>query len=185
MHFSQFSKKLSEQKVSTGIKSQLRSYGHLIEETNDGLIFIDGQQQDFVSLEEARQYIIKQEQVKRLEEEVKTDLYEELSEEKIATIIQEHHNIKVTDKLIESYIEFASSKLFTLDPVVHNIRKLNKLDKIVEGKIDYKLNDDSIVAISESTQQKLNSLFGEHKDVINYMRENKENFLAIIEQIGE
>lgn len=185
MYFKQFSRKLSEQIGQDEIVSQIRSYGHLIEETVEGLILVDKQESSFTDLEEARQYIVKQEKAKRIEEEVKTDLYEELSDNTIANIIQEHHYVKVTDTLIESYIEFASSKLFTLDPVVTEIRKLNKLDKLVEGKIDYILNDESVIAISEHTQQKLNSLFDGHQDVVEYMRESKENFLEVIRNLGE
>ena len=180
MYFKQFTRSLSPE-----IVSQARSYGHLIEETVDGVILVDKQETNLNSLEEARLYIIKQEEVKRIEEEAKTELYEELSDIKVASIIQEHEDIKVTDTLIESYKELASSKLFTLDPVVADIRKLNKVDKLVENKIDYKLSDDSVVAISEETQQKLNSLFSNHKDVIEYMRESKENFLEVIRNLGE
>lgn len=185
MYFKQFSKKLSEHTGSAEIHSQLRSYGHLLERTVDGTILIDKEITDLNTLEEARQYIINKKYNEQLEEEVKTDLYEELSDVTIATIIQEQHDVKVTDKLIESYKELASSKLFTLDPVILEIKKLNKLDRIVEGKIDYKLNDDSVIAISESTQHKLESLFGEHQDIVEHMRESKENFLAIMKEIGE
>lgn len=185
MYFGQFSKKLSEQKVSTGIKSQLRSYGQLIEETVDGSILINGKPTELDTLEEARQYIIQQEELKKLEEEVKSDLYEDLSDIKIASIIQEQHNIKVTDTLIESYKELASSKVFTLDPVVHELKLLNRLDRLVENKFDYVLNDNTVIAISETTQHKLNSLFQGQQDVVEYMRESKENFLAVIKNIGE
>lgn len=180
MRFSQFKKTLTP-----GITEEVISYGHVIQEFEDGVILVDKETTEFNTLEEARQYIIRQEQAKRIEEEVKTDLYEELSDNTIAKLIQEHHNIKVTDTLIESYIEFASSKIFTIDPVVTEIRKLNKLDKLVEGKIDYKLNDESVIAISEDTQHKLNSLFDGHQDVVEYMRESQENFLQVIRNIGE
>lgn len=185
MFFGQFNKKLSEITNSVGIKSQLRCYNTTIEETIDGNILINGEKSKLNSLEEARQYIKKQEEAKKLQEEAKTDSYEELSDEKIATIIQEYYDIKVTDTLIESYKELASSKLFTTDSVVTEIRKLNKLDKIVEGKIDYKLSDGCIIAINESTQQKINTLFNDHKDIVEYMRESKENFLSVIKKIGE
>ena len=180
MRFSQFKKTLTP-----GISEQVRSYGHVIQKSEDGVILVDNEVTDFTGLEEARQYIVRQEQAKQIEEEVKTDLYEELSDNIIANIIQEHHDVKVTDTLIESYIEFASSKIFTVDPVVTEIRKLNKLDKLVEGKIDYILNDESVIAISENTQQKLNSLFNGHPEVIEYMRESSDNFLQVIRKLGE
>lgn len=164
--------------------SHIRSFGHLIEKTEDAIL-IDGEVTEFVDLEEARQYIKTQYETKRLEEQVKSELYEDISENKIANIIKEHHNIKVTDTLIESYIDLASSKLFTVDPVVHEIRKLNKLDKLIEGKIDYKLSDGSIVAINEATQNKLNTLLDNQQEIIEHMRESQENFLNVLRQIGE
>ena len=180
MYYNKFIRTLAGNKAV----SHTRSFGHMIEKTEDGIL-IDGQPTEFKELEEARQYIKQQHYTKNIEEQVKTELYDEISENKIANIIKEHHDIKVTDTLIESYIELASSKLFTLDPVVLGIRQLNKLDKIVEGKIDYKLSDGSIIAISESTQQKLNTLLDNQQEIIEHMRESQDNFLNVLEQIGE
>lgn len=185
MYFGQFSKKLSEQRASSGIKSQLRTYGHLLEESDDGIISINGLETSAKSLEEAKQYIIQQEQERKLKEDIKINLYENISDTKIASIIQEHHDIKVTDTLIETYIKFASSKFFTLDPVVLEIRKLNKLDILVEGKIDYILDDNSVIAINSKTHKKLNELFSDHPNIIEYMRESSNNFLKVIKDIGE
>jgi len=69
--------------------------------------------------------------------------------------------------------------------VVYDIRKLNKLDVVVENKIHYDLDDGTTVAISKSTQETLNKLLQTHTDVVEYMRESKENFLRVIEQIKE
>ena len=91
--------------------------------------------------------------LENLEKEVAQEIYEEMAESRIAKIIKEHYDIKVTEQLIESYVELASSKLFTIDPVVLKIRELNKLDSIIENKLDYVLADGSIVAINEETQQ--------------------------------
>lgn len=120
-----------------------------------------------------------------LEEQAKLETYEELSEEKLANIIKEHHDIKVTDTLIESYKQLASSRIFSIDPVVLEIRSLNKLDQLIEGKRHYVLNDQSIVAISESTQTMLNNMLQGHQDVIEYMRESKENFTYVLRKIEE
>ena len=103
----------------------------------------------------------------------------------IASIIKEYHEIKVTDTLIESYIELASSKIFTIDPVVQDIRKLNKLDVVVENKLHYQLNDGSVVAINEATQSLLTNLLQDQKEIIEYMRESKDNFLHVLERIEE
>ena len=168
-----------------GTAAQVRSFGHIIEQASNGKIIIDGEKTSFTDLEEARQYVKTQQYTKTIEEQVKTELYEDIPDNKIANIIKEHHDIKVTDTLIESYIELASSKLFTVDPVVLEIRNLNKLDKLIEGKIDYKLADGTIIAINESTQDKLTELFKDEQEIIEHMRESKENFIDVLKQIGE
>jgi hypothetical protein len=179
MHYSKFLNTL------TGNTARVHSYGHIIEQTSNGKILIDGEKTSFTDLEEARQYVKAKQYNKTIEEQVKTELYEDIPDNKIANIIKEHHDIKVTDTLIESYIELASSKLFTVDPVVLEIRNLNKLDKLIEGKIDYKLADGSIIAINESTQDKLTELFKDEQEIIEHMRESKENFIDVLKQIGE
>lgn len=118
-------------------------------------------------------------------EEVAKETYEEIPHIKVAEIIKEHHDIRVTDTLIESYVELASSNIFSVDPVVCELRKFNKLDRLVEGKINYTLNDGNVIAIDEATQEYLNKLLQNQIEIIEYMRESKENFLNVLEQIGE
>jgi hypothetical protein len=62
---------------------------------------------------------------------------------------------------------------------------MNKLDRLVEGKLHYVLDDHSIVAIDEATQSKLNSILREQNEVIEYMRTSKENFLNVLNQIED
>ena len=178
MYFNQFKSKLN----GHGIKSQVYSYGRLIEQIEDSIL-IDGTSTEFTSLEEARKYIKQVTLSEKLEQEISKELYEEIDDTKIASIIKEHHDIKVTDKIIESYITLASSKEFTFDPVVGDIRNLNKLDKLFEGKMDFTLNDGSIVAINENTFEQINNIFENHSDVIKFMRESKQNFVDVIEQL--
>ena len=185
MYFKQFSKKLSSDITGAEIIDQAFSNGHLIEQTAKGHVLIDKEKTSFANLEEARQYIKQKYYTKNIEEQIKTELYDQISENKIANIIKEHHDIKVTDTLIESYIELASSKLFTIDPVVQEIRNLNKLDKLIEGKIDYKLADGSIIAINEDTQEQLNNLLDNQQEIIEYMRQSKDNFIHVLKKIGE
>jgi hypothetical protein len=120
-----------------------------------------------------------------LEEQAKKELYEELSDKTIANIINEHHNIKVTDKLVETYKVLASSHMFSVDPVVQEIRSLNKLDRLLENKLHYVLKDESIVAIDERTQERLNKLLHNQNEVVEYMRESKEQFMYVISKLEE
>lgn len=121
----------------------------------------------------------------QLVEEVAKEIYEEIPNTRVAEIIKEYHDVKVTDTLIETYLDAASSNLFSIDPVICELRKYNKLDRLIEGKLNYTLNDGSIVAINEATQEYLNKLLTNQTEIIEYMRESKENFLSVLEQIGE
>lgn len=181
MYYGQFTKSLR----ASGVVESVRSFGHLIEMTEEGLVSIDGGVTEYKTLDEARKYIKSKIFSEKLEAQISNEIYEEISENRIAQIIKEHHDIKVTDTLIESYIALASSKIFTLDPVVFDIRKMNKLDVVVENKIHYELNDKSVVAIDIATQESLNNLLHNQTEIVNYMRESKDNFMQVIEQIKE
>ena len=169
----------------SNIVESVRSYLQLIEKTEEGKILINGLNTNHKTIEEARKYIKEDYDTKQLAEKITKDTYQEISEHTVASIIKEHHNIKVTDTLIESYVELASSNMFSVDPVVHKIRSLNKLDRVVEGKLHYVLADNSTVAINEETQDRLNKLLGNQTEIIEYMRESKENFFHVLEQIEE
>ena len=181
MYYYELSKSLKRSDVVESI----RSYTHLIEKTSEDKILVDGVESKYKSLEEARNSIKQEYHSNKLEQEVSKDLYEEISDAKVASIIKEHYNIKVTDSLIESYIKLASSNIFTVDPVVLQIRQINKLDRIVEGKLHYVLSDDSIIAISEQTQERLNKLLMDQTEIIEFMRENSTNFLNVLDKLEE
>jgi hypothetical protein len=185
MYFNQFSRKLSENKTGVAVARQLRSNGHLIEMTTDQVVIIDGGKTEFSTIAEARDFIKQTYYTDELEQEIAQDIYEELSTDKVAKIISEHHDVKVTDSLIESYVELAASKMFTVDPVATKIRDLNKFDKIIEGKVDFILNDGSIVAIDKVTQLHINNILEHYNEIVEHMRQSKENFVSVIQQIKE
>jgi hypothetical protein len=181
MYYGEFTKKLRP----SDVQENVRCFGHLIEAKVDGSITVDGELSQHKSLDEARKYIKSKIFSEKLEAQISNDIYEEISENRIAQIIKEHHSVKVTDTLIESYIDLASSKIFTIDPVVFEIRRLNKLDVVVENKIHYELNDGSVVAIDIATQGNLNNLLQNQTEIVDFMRESKDNFIKVVEQIKE
>jgi hypothetical protein len=147
--------------------------------TEDFSVFINDEkhEQEFSSLEEAKKYC--KDHITTLE--ILEDIDLTIPENKVASYIKKHYNIeKITDTLVESYIELASSNIFTIDPVVLEM-KLNS--SLIAGKLDYTLEDKSVVAISESTQNKLNMLMRDRADVVQYMRESKENFMRVVKEI--
>jgi hypothetical protein len=185
MYFNQFNRKLSEQITGVAVAKQLRSNGHLIEMTTDQAVTIDGVETEFSTILEARDFLRQEHYTNNLEHQIAQDMYEELSDATVAKIITEHHDVKVTDSLIESYIDLASSKIFTIDPVATDIRQLNKFDRLVEGKIDFTLQDGSIVAINKDTQYTINNLLQNNNEIVEHMRQNKENFISVVQQIKE
>lgn len=180
MNFQQFTKRMKEGVCGSVIKEEDECHGHNIILTEDGKVFVDFKETQLTSIEEAKQFI---EQIK-FEEEIAQELYEEIPAVKIANLIKEHHNIKVTNKLIETYIELASSKTFSVDPVVTGIRSLNSIGSIIENKIDYTLDDGSVVVISEESQLKLNTLLEDKYQLVEYMRESKDNFMHVLRELS-
>jgi len=185
MYYGQFSKSVLNKFTGLDIVETFHSYENLIQRTSNDTIYINNVETDFKTIEEARTYIKTKQTSDNLEETVTQEVYEEITANRIANIIKEYHDIKVTDTLIESYVELASSNIFTIDPIVQDIRKLNKLDVVVEGKVHYELTDGSVVAINDSTQELLNNLLQDQKEIIEYMREGKENFFHVLERIEE
>jgi len=185
MYFKQFNRKLSEQITGVAVARQLRFGNHLIEMTVNQVVTIDKVETDFSTILEAKDYLKQEYATGKLEQEIAHESYEEISDSKIASIIAEHHDVKVTDSLIESYVELASSKMFTTDPVATEIRDLNKFDRLVEGKIDFVLEDGSIVAINKDTQDVINNILQNNNEIVEHMRQNKENFISVVQQIKE
>lgn len=180
-HKLKFSEFINKKISSVEIVEEITSHGDTIQRLLSGKILINSIETEFGSLEEAIEYI----KNKQLEEEITKEVYDDLTENRIANIIREYHDVKVTDTLIESYLELASSKIFTVDPIVQKIRSLNKLDSIVEGKIHYTLSDGTTIAINERTQDTLNNLLANSKEIVEYMRESKNNFFYVLDKFKE
>jgi len=122
MKYQQFKQSVRSLALGADVKQQTMFYDSVITQTVDNYIFINGALTEFGCLEEAKQYIKQQIIQEDIHKKIQQDLYEEMSHNKIATIIKEHYgDIKVTNNLIESYLELASSKFFTTDPIAHTI----------------------------------------------------------------
>lgn len=178
MDFRKFYSKLNE-----SVDSTFLSFGRTVHYTQDKTVVIDGKVHNikFNSLEEAKEYCKQQYIDEKLEEEVRQEIISDTTS--IARIIREHHDVRVTDTLVEAYIDLASSKEFTVDPVVLDIRKTNKLTNIIEGKIDFVLNDGMGVALTEETLNKIRQLI--NIDEINQMKQSIGSFMNKLKKIEE
>jgi hypothetical protein len=184
MQFQQLLSQINQATFGTDIAESTTCFGHLIQEAVTGEIFVDRSPTSFTSLDEAKDFIKQQKIREELQEEIHEQQYAKISSVKIANIIKQHHaSIKVTDTLVESYVELASSGLFTTDPIANEIRNINKSARLIESHVDFKLDDGTVVVISEHLQHKLNNIFAGHSDVVNYIRSDKETFLSILNQI--
>lgn len=190
MRLKEFKTKLAQESKNYG--KVVLTFSHLMKEVvvnADGDVFVEGklQEEQFIGLDETKQLVKQISSSEKLRHEIESHSYEEISESNIANIIKKHHEVpKVTTQLIESYVDLASSKQFTVDPVIMEMRKLNKLSNVVEGKLDFVLNDKTVVAISEDTFLKIETFLnmcGEKELALNYMRESRENFLHVVDEL--
>lgn len=177
MFYTEFTQKLNEAK---GVKRTLRYYNHLIESDEYGLIYVDGDETLFETLEEARDSIHQDIVAKKLTEEVAKDTYEQLTENTIVKVIRKYSDDKITDTLIEQYITLASSNVFTIDPIVCELRKINKIDRLIEGKTHFVLENGDKVALESATIKRINSLLIDQNEIVDYMKESSENFLHVV-----
>lgn len=134
---------------------------------------------DADDLEEARAYAHKYIANTKIVESISSMI----PEERVVALIKKHHNInKITTNLVESYVELVSSNMFSIDPVVTEIKQ-NSVE--VPGKFQYVLEDNSIVAISEHTQKRLSTLLEDKYQIVEYMRKSKDNFMHVIKELKE
>jgi len=171
----QLKTKLSEK---SGIIDSFIYQGARVTVNEDLQISIDGELIDVEvkDLEEARGHAKRYISASTILEDINT-----IPEEKIANLINKYHTtVKVTDTIIESYLELASSNLFTIDPVLIEIKQKNSS---FVGKIEHMLNDGNSVVINEETQNLLNTLLEDKYQIVEYMRESKQNFMRIIKEV--
>lgn len=182
MKFTQFLNNLYSTITHSDVNHHEFCYGKTIIESDDA-IFINNESSPYKTLEEARDSIRFNQLQSQIYQELHEDIYKNISYTQVADIIKEHADTKITNTLIESYIDLAESKAFTTDVIAQSIRQFNKLDYLIENRIDYRLDDDSIVVISADLQEQINTLFNNHQEVIEYMKESRENFLEVINQL--
>ena len=104
-----------------------------------------------------------------------------LPEERIAECISRHSDVEITDKLVEEYINKASSTDFNIDPILTEIKSgsINEL----RNKLEYVLKDGTRIAISEENQILLNSLLKGNDEIVSHMSENKQNFMEVLKGV--
>lgn len=186
MTLNDFIKNLYSKKGNYGnVVSVSTHYDHQIIENDKGKFFVDGVllEADYNDLEEVKRHI----ELEETASEAKVSLYEDISDIKIANIIKKYNdNAKITTTIIENYTQRASSKVFDIDPVLIEMRTSYRGPNLIQNKLDFRLNDGKQIAIDEETVEKIANLLNNTKDkeeILNYMRENINNFLHVVRQL--
>lgn len=178
MNYKQLQSKLYGNDITTSVICR----NHTIAEAVDGSIFIDRKLTEFSSIQEAKQYLKHSSNLAAISEQIREDLYR--NSDQIVSSIQKHHkDVRITDTLVESYVQLAVSKSFTADEVVFDMRTSNTTDRLLEDRLDYKLNDGSTIVITEETQKSINTLLKHDPNVIDYMKQSRSNFLQVLKQL--
>lgn len=186
MNYSEFVNRLNASTTGSAVREQTSCCGQLVQETVQGVILIDRKQTEFTSINQARDAIKQSILERHIHDQIQQEQYLQISPGRIADIIRQHHgDVRVTDTLVESYVELASSKLFTVDPIANDIRNLSRINRLIESHVDFQLDDGSVVVISEDAQNKINNMFAAHSDIVNHMKSSKQAFLDVLNQIEE
>jgi hypothetical protein len=185
IQFNSFINNIERSINGSEIKNQVTLYNNIIQQNSEGDILINRANSRFKTIGEAVQFVKSEQYADIIHNQIQYELYEEIGHDKIINIIRRHSEDKITDTLIESVISESTSKRFTINPIILEIKKINNVNRVIENRLDYVLEDGSKIIITEETQKKINDTFGRHPDVIEYIKENKENFLNIINQLEE
>lgn len=182
MHFNQFKKSMISEVAQSEIAEHTVYYNHSLAQTTDGRVLLNNRETCFCNIHEAKQYIKSNREISCVSDRLVNESYKSISNSTIVEIIQKHnHGVRVTNSMIEQYINLAKSKKLTTDKVVQEIRALNS-DYLIAGRLDYKLDDNSTIIIERETQELINNLSEER---VRYMSFSKENFMQILAQIKE
>jgi hypothetical protein len=180
MNYSNFVNHIKTTLYGLPIQKEYRLGENIIGLSEDLCIFVNYKKTDFKSIEEAKNSILEHE----LNEKLKIALYRNIPNENIINIIKEYHDIRITNTLIESYLNMAIDKVFMIDEAVIELRNFAGAAKPI-NKIDFVLNDGSTVAINENTFEMLRVYLNDKYKLIDFMRESSENFKHIVSLVKE
>ena len=181
--YNKFISKLSNNIVKESISFSKYYYGYKIDATISNKIYINKKLTSYTNINEALSYIDSK-KYSNVYSEINRDNYNYIQKNLLSDIIHKYsNNIKITENLLETYINKVKNKEFTSNKILSEIRKINKLGSKFSNKIDYILEDGSQVIIDIDTQEDMNRLFENHTDIIEYMKENKKNLMKIINKI--
>lgn len=112
--------------------------------------------------------------------------YKKFNTDLIALALYESGETRVTETLIENIKILLEKKLFYPSDVILELR-LKYDNRLIEGKVEYRLLDGSKVLLSVETNKLINKFIDVNKNqnIVNYMNTSSKNFYSVIEPILE
>jgi len=99
-------------------------------------------------------------------------------------IAKSQPEVRITEKVVDFYLDIAASRQFTIDETVNKIRELDSFKGIFENYKTFVLDDNSEVVISEEMYVKVCESIN-NTDVLQFMRANKDNFMSVVNILKE
>ena len=117
---------------------------------------------------------------------ISESVYKKLNADSIALSLYENGESRVTETLIENVKKIIEEKLFYPSNSILELR-LKYDDFPVEGKIEYKLLDNSKILLDIETNRFINKHIDirENRDLVTFMNKNSSNFYSILESLLE
>jgi len=137
----------------------------------------------FESVEEAKQYL----DVKQIEDQIKEDKKSSTKEtdtNSVVMALKETGISKPTESLVENYKFLLENKKFFPSNNLVSLR--NRFDDpFIGDKIDYVLEDGTIVLLSKTTNQRINTLIESKftEEFVMFMTANKSNFYRCVTEL--
>lgn len=145
----------------------------------DGLLFVEKQFiGEFAGLKEAKEHVY----AMHLSEEVLSETTHKrtLTSDDVAVALNESNEIeKVTENIVDYFTEMVDTKFYYPSNALVSLRESAGLDHF--NRIDYVLNDGSVVLMDVDTNKKLNNIIklDESANTLKYMLRNSESFVAV------
>jgi len=105
--------------------------------------------------------------------------------DKIAVVLSETSDMRVTEQVIEDFKELIETKLYFPSDALIALRESSGLQHF--DRIDYVLQDGSTILMTLDTNRKLNNLIkmDETASLLKHMLKNSECFISVVERLLE
>ena len=177
--YEQFKHHLASKLTGAEITEQVISAGRHV--CTDGTkVYVDYMASEYASIKEATS-CLKNNELSQAIQSIVSDTIQ-YNDYRVLNVIKESTGCRLTNTLVETYVDAVNNRTLTLDETVHAIRD-RCIKSNINNKVLFVLEDGASVAIDSNTLSTLRKLFKENTDVVEYMRTSSSNFNSVLKQI--